>query len=69
MDQPVPGKENCVRLGDFCDRPHQNSGGYDPLVDSGGSYVNTVTGEVFIDIAKFGYWDISIYSVRLYDKI
>ncbi len=69
MDQPVPGKENCVRLGDFCDRPHANPGGYDPLVDSGGSYVNTVTGEVFFDIAKFGYWDISIYSVRLYDKI
>ena len=69
MDQPVPGKPNCVRLGDFCDRPHVQEGGYDPLVDSGGSYVNTVTGEVFFDIAKFGYWDISIYSVRLYDKM
>lgn len=68
MDQPMPGKPNCVRLGDFYDRPHVETM-HDPLIDSGNSYVNTVTGEVFIDIVKIGYFDSSIYSLRLYDKI
>lgn len=70
MDQPVPGKPNCVKLGDFCDRPNGNQGGYDPIVDfDGGSYVNTVTGEVFFDMVVYGAWSVSVYSVRMYDPM
>ncbi len=55
-DEPMHGKEDCVKLVDFQDRVNTGNpgNGYDEIINN--SYLNTKTGEIVIDCLIKGVW-------------